>query len=180
MKFFLRLSLVVILALIVFYFGSSWVLKGMIGREEARVKAAGEPVTQKELLPPEIPEAQNAAIYYQQALLLAKQDKIKLSNQANIQLQQVNQDWIRLNQKPEGLAELLDLKSNKEALKLLVSGLSRPGCRYSDNFYIHPDPENNKNWCLANLAARQAGWFMVNGDYPQAETILAAGLKFGT
>lgn len=177
MSKFIKGLLIVAAVFVAIYFGSLWYFKQAILREEARVKAAGEPVTQKELLPPEIPEAQNAAVFYQRAMKLALIDKTDISYPTRDKLYSKDQSWIRLKQIPEGLDRLLGAKKNLEALRLLEAGLKRPGCSYyyfDDRDHLFFDPILH----LLSLTTWQAGYFIVKGDYPRAEKTLAAGLKF--
>ena len=95
--------------------------------ELATIKAAGEPVTIEEVTPPEVPDAENAAVLYQQAfarLNLSPADERALSDlTASIRQPPKRQ--------PPRIATIEPIiANNAAAIELLEAAARRPKCRF--------------------------------------------------
>ena len=95
--------------------------------EFEKIKAAGEPTSLQELIPPEVPDEENAALLYQQAF-----EKIELSEEDK----DVLSDLIgSMAQPPRGEAPSMEaveqiVAKNAAAIALLENAAQRPKCRF--------------------------------------------------
>ena len=118
---------------------AGWSAAAARGLRHAYVEmaAAGRPMNAAQVIPPEVPDAGNAALCYQAAVLRLKATPAGGSNQ-----------WTRLvelTRKPEDgppltasesaeLQRLLQEPAVGEALRWVAEGAQRPGCRFDVNY----------------------------------------------
>jgi len=101
----------------------------------ADLEADERPMKQEDLIPPQIPEQENAATFFQAAILVLKAESHEEEN-LFARLHELSDDLARpisAEERSNTLGELqilLRKDAAKEALYILQEGVNRPGCRY--------------------------------------------------
>ena len=147
-------------------------------REFARMRARGEPVTLEEAAPPEIPDAENAALLYEQAFSFyhtaGRDEEVKLGEIAGKDLA----EWTE--EETEVIKE--DLEKNQECLRLIVEAASFEKCRFDLDYAASHAirlPHLSKMRNCARLLARDALLKAREGKTDEALESVRAGLRIG-
>ncbi|UCH34088.1 MAG: hypothetical protein JSV65_16275 [Armatimonadota bacterium] len=160
--FALRVALVVIVVVVAVYLLLLVELQRALKPRLERLHALGVPQTWAELVPPPIPDDENAAILYEQAF-------------AQLNLQQGRQAiWDYVADQGPGRASLraqveFILTSNEAALDLVKEGAARPRCRFAQDWAESPYAQwSNSPHLPALMTLRQSARLLA------AESLLAA------
>ena len=149
-----------------------------IEREFARIRAQGEAVTLEEAAPPEIPDAENAALVYEQAFALyyrpGRDEEIKLGEIAGKDLT----TWTE-----EDITAIREyLKKNEDCLPLIFEAASFKKCRFSLDYtegFAMLLPHLSKMRAQARLLARDALLKAKEGKINEALESTRSGLRLG-
>jgi hypothetical protein len=123
-----RYTAVVLALLILSHIVLNVVASRRLGRELARLRAEGAPLTPAEAAPPKIPDSENAALLYQKAFK-GLEDEDKDEKLAIRQF--LSPSHLRKGQTPPTLAQVKVIVARHEAeFRLLQEGSRRPACRF--------------------------------------------------
>jgi hypothetical protein len=124
---------VVFVLLILMYAVSLARSKGRLRAAYAALEQDGRPMDANEVLPPEVPDAQNAAVLYERAVALVKaesvDDKDLLEYLGKLSSAFLN-DSVDPNQEAE-LQQRIEQEAVTAALSAMEEALQRPSCRFS-------------------------------------------------
>lgn len=134
---------VVIVALGIIYAIAVAISAAKLRRAYAELEKAGRPMRSADVIPPEIPDAENAALLYQSAALLLKaqpapqksedqKDKDLLSYLGSLSTPLVD-GTIEPNELVE-LEQWIGQDVVSQALSIVQQGAQRPGCRFEQNY----------------------------------------------
>ena len=129
-KFF-YVFLILVAVLLAIRFVAGYVMQSRFDAKIAELRAAGEPVELSELVPPDIPDQENAAVVYQEVFeligLLSEEMRDKFDR-----LDDEREAWT-----PEELEEARSLvKEMAEAIRLLHKGGEREKCIYPIDYSV--------------------------------------------
>ena len=149
-----------------------------IERELAKIRARGEPVTLEELAPPEIPDAENAALIYEQAFGVyyeaPRKEGLHLSEILGKDLTQWTEEDIEVIRE--------DLEKNEDCLHLLHQAANYDKCRFSLDYspgYRILLGHLRKMRAQARLLARDALYKAKEGKIDEALESSRASLCLG-
>jgi len=152
--------------------------KKQLERKLAKIRARGEPVTLEEAAPPEIPDAENAALVYEQAFSFyynpGRDEEVKLGEIAGKDLAEWTEEDTAVIRE--------DLEKNQDCLRLLHDAANYDKCRfpldYSQGFAL-PLPHLSKMRNCARLLAREAFLKTKEGKIDAALQSTWASLRLG-
>jgi len=149
-----------------------------VEREFARIRAQGEAVTLAELAPPEIPDAENAALIYEQAFALYYEP----SAEEESNLRDISDKDLSLWTEEDTAAIREYVEKNQESLHFIHQATDYQKCRF-DIDYTSPSavqfPHLSKMRNCARAAAREALLKAKEGEIDAALESLWAGLHIG-
>jgi len=144
--------------------------------ELEKIKAAGEPITLEEIIPPEVPDEENAALVYQQAF-----EKLDLSAEDKDVLGDLLSSMARPPRAEAPSMEAVEqiLAKNAAAIALLEKAAQRPKCRFpvdweAGNAMTFPHFGKLRN--CARLLPAQAVFQVTRGDATAALHTIQVGL----
>jgi hypothetical protein len=174
---------IVILALAVSYA----VLLAWSGRSLARAYAAlekdGRPMTAEDLVPPEIPDTENAALVYESVVLQLKAQKADqgdlFSRLSTLAGDMLDDSWTSNNVRTFRL--LMQSPEAARALHAIQEGASKPGCRYNLDYSQGAGillPHLNDLRHLSRILCVSARLQAEGGDGPAAWRTTLTALRF--
>lgn len=122
------LSLIYTIATIV-----SWV---KLRNAYATLEKAGRPMEAKDVIPPDVPDAENAALLYESALLLLKSQPAPNENLLKY-LGGLSDKFLKESIEPDELAEfqkLIEQDVVNQAISVVEQGTERRSCRFDHNY----------------------------------------------
>jgi hypothetical protein len=132
----LTLLAVFVLALSAVYAFAVAVSAAKLRKAYAELEKDGRPMQAPDIIPPRIPDSENAALLYQSAILLLKAQPAELGDLLS-DLSRRSESLLKGSIEPNELASLEELirqDAVSEALAILQRGTSRPGCRFDRQY----------------------------------------------
>ncbi|MBM4024577.1 MAG: hypothetical protein FJ280_04120 [Planctomycetes bacterium] len=159
-------------------------------RAYAALGADGRPLRAAEIIPPEVPDAQNAAVLYQSAALMLKgqaageKDLLQRLDDLSAALSQKPVHPDRIARQQENIAELrqrMSLPIVASALATVEQGTQRPACQFQREYagalsVDAPFRRNVRN--LIRILGARVHLYAEAGETAQAWSTLQTQLKF--
>ena len=179
-KWTVRVVIGLVVVLILVWSVWNYVATKALQQEIAKIRAAGEPLTFRDLAAPfgEVPESQDAGPYYTAALALVRGDKKKLSevwrglNKPSRETSQIPCDLLTDAQRL--------IKHNTVALDMLDRGSAEAGCNYDISVEGGASvavPRVNSAHRLAKIASMRTRLLAMSGRGDEAVESAVSGLR---
>jgi len=144
----------------------------------AALVADGRPVQSAEILPPKIPDADNAAVLYQSAILALKGEPAGDKSLYERLTAHFLPSW-----KPDEVKELIGREAVAKALSLIEQGTRRPACRlehdYVDSLHAYKSPVIEDMRSIVFITEARSRLEAEAGRPAQAWDLILTQLRFG-
>ena len=183
----LKIIAIVLVVLGVIYAIATAVSSAKLRRAYADLEKDGRPMKQTDVIPPEVPDSENAALLYESALLLLKAQPTPEGNLLEY-LGRLSGTFMKESLEPDKLAELQKLIEQDvviQALSIVEQGTRRRSCRFDLDYkagfnMLMPHLSEMKNFvrmlgamaCLEAEAGRpEAAWNLVHTQIRFADAL---------
>jgi hypothetical protein len=132
----LKIIAIVLVVLSLIYAIAVGVSGAKLRRAYADLKKDGRPMKQTDVIPPEVPDTENAALLYESAILLLKAQPAPDGNLLEY-LGGLSDTFIKESLDPDKLAELqklIDQDAVSQALSVIEDGTQRRSCRFDHDY----------------------------------------------
>jgi hypothetical protein len=132
----LKIIAIVLVALSLIYAIAIGVSSAKLRKAYAALEKAGRPMKPADVIPPDVPDAENAALLYQSAILLLKAQPAPNGNLLEY-LGKLSDKFITESIEPDELAELQQLIGQDavtQALSIVEQGIRRRSCRLEHDY----------------------------------------------
>ncbi len=152
-------------------------------RAYAALRSDGRPMTLAEVVPPKVPDSENAALLYESAALLLRAQPAPEGNLLEYlgeRIRSASEDPLDPNEKTE-LANLLRQDAVSQALSIVEQGTRPPACRVENDYHAGLALglwHLSRMRCLARIAGARALLLAEAGQADEAWNTAVVQLKF--
>lgn len=178
MKKFLKVLGLIFAVLIAIYIILDVTFSVQLHNKIAELKRQGRPTTIAEIIPPPVPDEENAAILYNKAFELMKSYKEGSTLHKIGELTRDIPNWN--NEQREEISKLINSQEVQDIYELLEKGSQKPKCRFNIEYEKGPEtllPHLNHMRYITRLFCARALLEAESGDVEKAVNTLLIGLR---